>query len=262
MKKTFFTAFLSLFCATFAHAQYEPKAGDFSTEISFNPFSDNFHTFDLQGAKLKGVLFLSDANALRFSIGVGVNMKTNRNDIVIPQRDDYQNVSDYNFAYDVYNINKDDFTRTTSNAFALGLGFEHHFESINRLDLYVGVEAGFDYCYNKVYEEDNKYSSEYNSNNRYVKNTWLNTKTDTSSSYGVSLNLFTGANFYVYKSLYVGAEFGLGTSYVFAGNRTSEWTTTDKEATVKSGSTEVDVKDNNLSLKLYCEPSLHIGWTF
>lgn len=54
-----------------AQESYAPVANDFSVEIQFNPFSNNFTTFQID--QLKGRYMFSDKDALRFGIGFGVD---------------------------------------------------------------------------------------------------------------------------------------------------------------------------------------------
>lgn len=72
MKKLFIAAIALVACVS-AKAQetYAPEAGEISTEIQFNPFSDDFGTFKLDQLKLR--YMFSDKDAIRFGIGFGVD---------------------------------------------------------------------------------------------------------------------------------------------------------------------------------------------
>lgn len=260
--KKFISLALALIATTGAFAQDIPEAGSFATEIQFNPFSTNFETFKLDGAKFKGIYFLSEENALRFGIGFGVNSRTNRSDLSIPNPDNYSDYSSYTYNKDVYEIEKEDFTRTTNSSFDFSFGYERHFKTVGRLDLYAGVQATFGINCNKTYSEDNKYDTNYTGSSPYIKSQWLETSTSKNNTINFGAGVFTGLNFFVYKSLYIGTELGLEASYKSAGNKSTEWTTTQQTASEKERKTETYVKDNTISTKLFCEPSLHIGWTF
>ncbi|MFW5584865.1 MAG: hypothetical protein ACOCM7_06730, partial [Bacteroidales bacterium] len=72
--------------------------------------------------------------------------------------------------------------------------------------------------------------------------------------FGFNVNIFTGADFYVYKGLFIGAEFGMKVST----QKDSEW-----EMKV-TGEPAVKSTDDNkkVNLQLYAVPSFRIGWTF
>lgn len=262
MKKLIFAAFAVLASSSVVAQDY-PGEGDISTEIQFNPFSADFNTFRLNGAKLKGTYFLSEVDGIRFGLGFGYDRKSNRADLSIPQRDSYTTQSSFDYAMDVYNLRKDDYQSKANTNFALSVGYERHFKTVDRLDLYVGGEISFGITAMNSYSETNNYENAYNNGSySYIKDKWIDTQSTKSNNVQIGAGLFTGVNYYVYKSLYLGAELGLSLGYSGDGNKHSKWTTGNPNASKKEGETETFVRNNTFSAKVYCDPSLHLGWTF
>lgn len=235
----------------------------FSIEMQFNPFGNNFNSFDLKNGKLKGSLYLSNKMAVRLGFGLGVNKNTNRPDVSIPQRDDYDSFSDYNYANDVYEIKSKDFTEIKNTDFSFSIGFERHFKSTERLDLYYGAEFEFGLTKAKTYSESNYYNTRYdNSHSPHVDYKYCITNSSNRTDKYLNFAAFTGANVYIYKSLYIGAELGLKLGNTKKGNKVSDWSTTNVDAKDKNSSSESDVLDKSSYIKAYCDPFIHIGWFF
>lgn len=236
---------------------------NFSVEMQFNPFGNNFNSFDLKNGKLKGSLYLSNKMAVRLGFGLGVNKNTNRPDVSIPQRDDYDSYSEYNYAKDVYDISSKDFTETKNTDFSFSIGLERHFKSTEYLDLYYGAEFEFGLTKAKTYSESNYYNTRYdNSYSPHIDYKYCNTSSSNSTDTYLNCAAFTGANVYIYKSLYIGAELGLKLGNTKKGNKVSDWSTTNVDAKDKNSSSESDVLDKSFFIKAYCDPFIHIGWTF
>ncbi|MDE6633566.1 MAG: porin family protein [Muribaculaceae bacterium] len=230
MKKILTLAAVMLAIAFGANAQesYAPEKGDFSVEIQVNPFSNNFTTFKLDA--LQGRYFFNSKDALRFGIGFGIDSKKDND-----------------------NSHDDDlWTKTTNSNFSLNLGYEKHFLNYKRVDLYGGV--GLDFKLNRIKETQN----------------FGNDRHTVTSNFGDSYNefaakAFTGIDFYVYKGLYVGAEFGIkvGVKHFpgqvvkggfHDGGWQSGWDNNHEVSKAPSSSSFV--------LATYAEPSLRLGWRF
>lgn len=231
MKKTL-TLAAALFAATFAsNAQesYAPQQGDFSVEIQVNPFSNNFTTFKLDA--LQGRYFFSSSDALRFGIGFEIDSKKENQ-----------------------NTNNDDlWTKTANSNFSINIGYEKHFFNYRRVDLYAGAGLGFKL--NRIKETQN------------LGNDHQTVTSNAGDSYNeFTAKAFTGIDFYVYKGLYVGAEFGLkiGAKHfpgqvVKGGLHSDGWQEgnwDNKFEVSKSPST------SSFILGTYAEPSLRLGWRF
>ena len=115
MRKFFIVASIMM-VACMANAQdvNVPDKGDFALELGFNPFSNNFETFKLDGAVLRGRYFTSEKSALRLGIGF-----------------EYGHV--------------DDGIGDAVSAGQVGVefGYEYHWHPSGKIDLYAGPTLGF-----------------------------------------------------------------------------------------------------------------------
>lgn len=202
-----------------ANAQVtKPTAGTFGLELQMNPFDQNGHTFSMDG--LKARYFFNEKNALRAKIGFDLTKdKNSRND--------------------------DAYTSKTSGSFKFDVGYERHFDLAKRLDAYVGGEVGVvrDFAKSKDFENDDN---------------WSKVKNADGAAVGFHVAAVTGLDFYVYKSLYIGAELSLGVESKV--NKRSETTmcVAGQESTVKGPSG----KDRITSASLNVQPQLRLGWNF
>lgn len=314
MKKLFTMMAICLGAFTAANAQYTPEKGDFAVEFGFTPFNTrNGESFKLNEKMLKARWFISDKDALRLKLGLDIN---NRKDTYT---DSYHPVNTKDET--VYDQTTEVKTKTTS--FSIMLGYERHLFTKGRFDVYAGLELG--YLMNKQsgsWSEEYEATS-YNSQNersaytKYDMSVDFSNAVDNGTAYaaGTGLtyayspsvaqnnfvaNLFAGVDFYVYKQLYLGAEFGLKfrtgkTPNAYASgeiNATSNAYTAstivstiyketfDEDAGVSSVYQTVDGKvttgmdgepkyGNKVSnetketvFKFFVEPAIRIGWTF
>lgn len=202
-----------------ANAQVtKPTAGTFGLEIQMNPFDQNGHTFSMDG--LKARYFFNEKNALRAKVGFNVTKDKN---------------SGSGDAYDY----------STTGSFKFDIGYERHFDLAKRLDAYVGGELGVvrDFAKSKDFTDDDN---------------WTKVKNANGAAVGFHVAAVTGLDFYVYKSLYIGAELSLGVESKV--NKRSETTmcVAGQESTVKGPSG----KDRITSASLDVQPQLRLGWNF
>jgi len=198
MKKLLIAA-IAVLGFTTANAQYVAEKGDIQTSIDFRPFNNgNKEMFQTVG--INGTYFLTDKDAIRVGLNFGSESgKTN----------------------DVKNSEFD---------FGFGVGYENHFKTYDRVDLFAGVQGNFETCTLK--EGGHKAEGGY-----------------TKFGFGV----FTGINFYVYKKLFIGAEIGLNYGH---------YNYNKYEVEDYDGWVEVDPKSSNNSFKFEAKPALKLGWTF
>ncbi|MBO4596380.1 MAG: outer membrane beta-barrel protein [Bacteroidaceae bacterium] len=218
MKRIILSALVAVFSLC-ANAQYEAEEGDIAVEVGFNPFSNSFNTIKLNGGSINARYFFNDKNAARVNLGFGYDRKSDK--------------------YMGHEVSKH------AGSFSIDLGIENHFASFDRIDLYAGGQLGFATTFGGGKLGDAEISGA-------VPSDWSASTVDPCST-RFSLKGFTGANFFIYKKLYVGAEFGLSFS-----NRTY------KDYEVKSGSYKQKAENNesNTSIAFYSEPALHLGWVF
>lgn len=228
--------------ATTAVAQndeFAPAAGDFSVEVQFNPFSDDFGTFKLD--QLKGRYFFSDKDAIRFGIGFGLD-----NTKLTPAPDD----------------NDDTWSKAKKGNFSLNLGYERHFFNYKRVNLYAGAGLGFalQSVSASSQVEDAGKTYEYK-----LCNAWdadQTTDLDNRSFTEFNIKAFTGIDFYVYKGLFVGAELGIKFGFQnYPGVYTKGGLDDNGNWSDNKESDKFD-KVSGFNLSTYVEPALRLGWTF
>lgn len=228
--------------ATTAVAQnneYAPAAGDFSVEVQFNPFSNDFGTFKLD--QLKGRYFFSDKDAIRFGIGFGLD-----NAKVTPAPDD----------------NEDTWTKAKKGNFSLNLGYERHFFNYKRVNLYAGAGLGFALQSVSASAQVEDAGKTYESK---ICNAWDEDNTadlDNRSFTEFNIKAFTGIDFYVYKGLFVGAELGIKFGFQnYPGVYTKGGIDDNGNWSDNKESDKFD-KVSGFNLNTYIEPALRLGWTF
>lgn len=215
---------------------FGPEDGKLSTELSFNPFDQNGNTFELEALRVR--YFITKKHALRLGLGFGLT-KDNSED------------SDEKGT-------KVKESESKAGRFSLDLGYEYHFLQRGRFDLFAGASLGItkqNYSYTESHYEPNP--TQYNPDGKkWVTTEYTGRGQDANDRayFGFNVNIFTGADFYVYKGLFIGAEFGMKVST--QKDSEYEMKVTDQPA-VKS------TDDNKkVNLKLYAMPSFRIGWTF
>ncbi len=214
MKRIILSALVAVFSLC-ANAQYEAEEGDIAVEVGFNPFSNSFNTIKLNGGSINARYFFNDKNAARVNLGFG------------------------------YSNDSKGKASKHAGSFSIDLGIENHFASTGRLDLYAGGELGFATTFGGAKEGEAKLSGA-------IPNDW-STDNPSLCYNAFSLKAFTGINFFIYKKLYVGAEFGLSFS-----NRSYK----DYEESYGSMKKKYEIDESNTSIGFYSEPALHLGWVF
>lgn len=202
-----------------ANAQVtKPTSGTFGLEIQMNPFDQNGHTFSMDG--LKARYFFNEKNALRAKIGFDVtkNKKSGSGDA---------------------------YTSSTSGSFKFDIGYERHFDLAKRLDAYVGGELGVvrDFAKSKNFTDDDN---------------WIKVKNADGAAVGFHVAAVTGLDFYVYKSLYIGAELNLGVESKVNKRSETIKCNNGKEETYKGANN----KNRFTSASLNVQPQLRLGWNF
>lgn len=219
-----------------AEESYAPEAGEFSVEVQFNPFSNNFSTFKID--QLQGRYFFSNKDAVRFGIGFGVSTDK---EIADPDN------------------NSDLWKKNREGNFSIDLGYERHFFCNKRIDLYAGAGIGFSMNLTSTAEQFEGLADMSDADSEAILTKKLYNE---GSWYQFGVKAFTGIDFYVYKGLYLGAELGLKVGFknfpgVYTkGAYTENGKWNENEKSDKGEST------NSFDLSLYAEPALRLGWTF
>lgn len=197
----------------------KPSDGTFGLELQMNPFDQNGKTFSLDGLKMR--YFFNSENALRAKIGFDVT------------KDKQSSGSD------------DSYESSTSGSFKFDVGYERHFDLGERFDAYVGGEVGVvrGFAKTKDFDDDDN---------------WTKTKNADGANVGFHVAALTGVDFYVYKSLYIGAELSLGVEST-VGKRSETTTKVNGQETTTKGP---DVKNRTTKAGFDVQPVLRLGWNF
>lgn len=250
MKKLLLATVVCLLASANSFAQYKPEAGTITTEVQFNPFNQNNENFSIDGLKLR--YFFNEKHALRLNLGFGVNSNKFTDEGVI-------NDTEWNT----------DLKSKTGN-FTLGVGYEYHIDVAPRLSVYLGGETGFTVTNAKttVYgetgnsETDVTFKNYYNSNVGSFDPDYTNPLAglNPTGAFSFNLKLLTGFDFYMYKGLYCGTEFGLGL-------QTSKFKNVEIEG--KVAGTDIDKKAyedkskrTSVNVAFSAIPAIRLGWRF
>lgn len=229
IKAIAFASIVAIAANAQAQNEYAPEQGDFSIELQFNPFSNNYTTFQID--QLRGRWFMTDKDALRFGIGFGVNTDK---EIADPDN------------------NSDNWKKNRTGKFSIAVGYERNIYSYKRVNLYAGASVGF------------SMQSTCSSTQKVENSETYTTKTYNKDSFNeFTVNAFTGIDFFVYKGLFLGAELGINVgvknmpaTYSKGGvnPETQKWSDNYE---YNKGS-----KSNAFVLGLRAEPALRLGWQF
>ena len=280
-----------------ANAQYAPQKGDFATEIGFAPFhskGNDGKTFKLNEGMFKVRYFLTDKDALRLKLGVGIdnssNTKTENSTVPenIANQPIWNSITEYN----------DKLTK-----FSFAIGYERHLFVSGRFDVYAGAEFGYQMTSASGDKSVNKFTTQYDEDKNIASTTaqidnyeYTDKQAEGKevSSHSFVGGVFAGLDFYVYKGLYLGAELGISfksgkTPNYYESYNTSEVTknksgvetyskyvtysgdTGNRVETKYDGqkttttTTQTQISSNEKTttkLEFYVEPVIRLGWRF
>lgn len=273
MKKTNMKAFLKMtavfvltLMSTQAKAQqnepylYIPLQGTVTTEVMFNPFSSSSETFKLSGLKTR--FFITDRDAIRLNVSYDIDNFTTNNSSSFSNKFDDQN------NYEIWNEESEIISKNST--LKLALGYEYHFNTYGRLDLYAGCEVGYEKTFRSgeknvtrssetesvnSYGENNKTTSSYSDNIKYDGMSLDANGNLQYEKYGFFANIFTGMDFYIYKGLYIGTELGIS----FASGKTNNSGTYTQSYDENSNTTRIYQNDN---VKEITRNTERTSWTY
>lgn len=262
MKKIVFVFAFIVGAGAVAQAQYRPEGGEKNIEVNFAPLGGN--PVSITGIKLRS--FSSQTSALRLGVFVGWS---NESEITQEAAERITDTEDpeYNDKGQVLNVELMDKTSTMS--IALQPGIEKHFAGTERLSPYVGgfVNIGFT---NKKETKQIGYApvGDGVGADESSVDQFLGEDITKTGSLNLGLNGVAGFDYYIAKSLYLGAEIGFG----FAMNRDlkskTESTFTepndDNSALVEGTSENESVLNNKASMQIgpNVVGQLRMGWLF
>jgi len=290
MKKFFILTLISSSLAVFAQEQYKPEKGSFTTELQFNPFGINtkidayderidFSTGPISMDGLKLRYFVSEKIALRLALGLNFDQNSRVREI-----DDTEGGYYYQF------VRTGEFSEENSHTtFSVATGFEYHFGNFERLSVYLGGEVlygstttrskisqdltrtgsytDYDYWDEFIFQESTKSTLELKNCSYYYGCCGDDFFQNAPVFFGG--NIVLGMDFYVYKGLYLGVEFGFG--YTHSSMKKGSYKRDYVSLTTINGSSSrtedsIDKKlgdkitSNNIGFRY--SPMIRLGWRF
>lgn len=272
MKMAAMAAVLMFSANVNAQEEYGAEKGAFSTELQFNPFSNNFETFKIDGLSFR--YFFSENSALRLNLNVGVNNISEGKTLTAPERSDYSDNAYYQMAKEAYENGKDYSNKINNTNFGLNLGYEYHFAKYGRADLYAGAQIGFNTeSWSQTIKTPTAFDTKEDGSSTWVTLTEEykgaaffedddENEIEKYSSFTFKAGVFTGIDFYLTKSLYVGAELGINFATASANN--VDYSKENLNASNKVEKTEITYETSYSvsSLKFNVTPALRLGWKF
>lgn len=223
MKKILLSAALlaTTFSSAMAQDEFKPQAGHATTEFSLltNGLDDllSLNERTVMSTKvLKGRYFLKDNLALRASLGLRATRNSSKNE----------------------SANTESISKGTT--FTLGLGAEHHFGGTDRLSPYVGAEV---------------FIGTGSSSNKEITSA-ATTLTKAPASFLVGADLVLGADYYISRHLFLGAEAGLTLDNTSTGKRSTTFTPAGGSAVSQDDASTS--KAGNINMKA----GIKIGFVF
>lgn len=298
MKKIFLAVLAIVGVCNTTSAQYTPQKNDIAVEVGFTPFKSNGDVFKLnEEAQFKVRWMVSDKDALRFKLGVGIDNNTNTTDYTKGEKVIINPTAPSTYTYGTQE------TKNKKTAFSINVGYERHFNLSDRIDLYAGGEVGFTTVSRSATENNNYVTEGYDANGTLVSTAaWSVNKeyksmdADKNNSRNeFTVAALTGIDFYVYKGLYLGAELGIKFATGKSANKgyytrsTSmtgyDYTAKTAQSSIENYSSETGLttgtytngattttvngygpkelyETSNTNLKFYVEPAIRLGLMF
>jgi len=274
MKMAALAAVLMFSANVNAQDEFGPQKGDFGTEIMFNPFSNNFQTFKIDGLNFR--YFLSDQHALRLNLNVALDNANHGMSASEPLRTSYPAgaAGDAAYKYDLegYAHAKDYKNKVNNTEFGVSLGYEYHFAKFGRADIYAGAQVGIAMnSWKQTIDSPTPYDTQADGSSKWItlKNEYKGAADtnndgtlDSYSSFAFGAGVFTGLDFYITKGLYVGAELGINFASGKAKNFDATTQTLNASYAVETTTVKTEVHESTTTLKFEVAPALRLGWKF
>lgn len=234
---------LSIACLGLAaQAQdFKPAKGNVTTEFGLTG-GLNDAKFELDNALLRFRYFVKSDLAIR--AGFSINTKNDTENVYgLPNTPEADKVG---------------YIKNNSTDFMINLGVEKHFAGTDRLSPYVGADF-------LIGNSSRSASTENSDGSDYVEGDHIEIKgmnnlgggTPEISSFNIGLRAVIGADYYIAKHLYLGAEAGLG----FISNKGGKVTITETSGGVTDTQT-VKSAGKNLGINTSVVSAIRIGFVF
>ena len=190
-----------------------------STDVNFNLFGNDFNTFKLTELNLRR--YFNDQTAMRLSLEFGLD-----NDKNTANYDNENPKLDKEKTYTT--THKETLTTSSKKTFGIGIGYEHHADIFDKVDMFYGAELGYSGTFysaqiqtdiNGIEQDVYSYSyyrNEYSESS--VKKYFKSDDNGNSNSHVLFAGAFVGADIFIYKNIYLGTEFGVKYKYSISTN--------------------------------------------
>lgn len=202
----------------------DKRAVSFATELQVNPFNDDY-TFRLDALRLR--CFLTDRHVVSADFGFNILSKKEVGNTGFKHRWDSH----------------------TNGSVKFNLGYEYVYVRYKRLNLYVGAKAG--------YERRFASSTQSFDSDRKVVYSNYDEVDDIGAANIFNAAIYTGLDFYVYKGLYLGVEFGV---YLSDAIPVKQIRKTYSEGNYSENFRNIG--GHELKLSTSASPLLRLGWRF
>jgi len=195
-----------------------------ATELQFNPFNQK-HSFELDALKVRW--FVAPRHVLTADVGFRVRSR--------------KDVDNRDF--------KHRWTSHSNGFVRFNLGYQFVFLRCKRLELYIGAKAGYERAYASSVE-----SFDFDRRVEYAN--WDNVD-EVAAADIINAAVYTGLDFYVYRGLYLGVEFGV---YLSDSMPVTQFRKTYSEGNYAEVAHKLDGHD--LTVSTAASPLLRLGWRF
>ncbi len=246
MRKKLFLSIACLALSALAYSQskptlsdYKPKKGSVLAEGIIGDIANgpNFNTFPNAEYGLKFRYFLKDDMAVRIHFGESKNNTTT-------------------YLYDPTDDTQSGTYKNSQSDFSVYLGVEKHFEGTNRLSTYMAFDLGYTSTTTKDDVENGTIPA--NNTSTYSKNEFY---TSSIKNSGIVVKLGTGADYYIAKKLYLGAELGLALK-LHTNNSGDTSYTEPVNGDVTTTSSHKDSKTTDITTGFAPSAGFRIGYIF
>lgn len=250
-----------------ANAQDDFGQGKWSVELQMTPNVTGGNWFTFEQIELNYTL--GNKDQVFTYIGINTERTNDRSDLMVPNALNYATDALYNSAMDAYNHHKNDYSKEFVGDFWIAGGYQHYFITEGRFRPFANAAIGVEFGWGRQKVHTENYD--------FVNDEWYTEDLVVRGATGVNMSTMSytpqrffsfwieacaGFDFYLYKGLYVGTEFGVVHGGSWAGDCSANFTTTHSTATDKSIDYEVDRNASGVSIYEWINPTITIGWHF
>lgn len=243
-----------------AQKSEERSVGNFAIELQINPLNINTDMFSVDA--LTGRYALRNGDNLRIELSFGMAFDNGRDNLTIPDRDNYNSIANYESALETYNYALKSFDKTCQGHLGINLGYEHFFNNSERLRPYIGAQVGL--AKNFFSQHTMRYSQYYSGAGWYwVEQIYRNCDANNNvAALLISIGAFTGVDFYIFEGLFIGAELKANAVWATTLNCSIKRKTNNSDVTDQEIIHEYNGRKGMIQMDYSVTPMLRLGWRF